>query len=135
MTSSTSGIYGSFGQANYSAAKLGCVGLSKTLALEGAKHNIHSNAIVPTAGSRLSAGVMPPDFADALKPAYIAPLVLWLCHQDCDATKGVFEVWKKLFLRVRDGNHYAIRRQGPVGLLLFVGSGQPDSISGKKDKL
>ncbi|XP_031413312.1 peroxisomal multifunctional enzyme type 2 [Meleagris gallopavo] len=103
MTSSAAGIYGNFGQANYSAAKLGLLGLSNTIAIEGRKYNIHCNTIAPTAGSRLTQTVMPQDLIDAFKPEYVAPLVLWLCHDTCMENGSLFEAVEARVLPLDSG--------------------------------
>jgi 3-hydroxyacyl-CoA dehydrogenase/3a,7a,12a-trihydroxy-5b-cholest-24-enoyl-CoA hydratase len=92
MTTSVAGIYGNFGQANYSAAKLGLFGLAQTLAIEGASKNILVNTVAPTAGSRLTETVLPKEVTQALKPEYVTPAVVLLCHESSTATARLFEV-------------------------------------------
>ncbi|KAK7115689.1 peroxisomal multifunctional enzyme type 2-like [Littorina saxatilis] len=101
MTASTSGLYGNFGQANYSAAKLGLLGLSNTLAIEGKKNNIFCNTIAPLAGSRLTSTVMPPDLIEGLKPDYNVPLVLYLCHDSSPTSGDCFEMGAGWISQVR----------------------------------
>jgi len=83
LTTSAAGLFGNFGQANYGSAKLALVGLMNTLKLEGAKYNIKVNTVAPLATTRLTQDVLPPDFADKLKPEFVTPLVLYLCSEEC----------------------------------------------------
>jgi putative sterol carrier protein len=76
-------LFGNFGQANYGAAKMGLVGFMNSLKLEGAKYNIKFNTVAPLATTRLTEDVLPPDFAEKLKPEFVAPLVLYLCSEQC----------------------------------------------------
>ncbi|KAK4142360.1 peroxisomal hydratase-dehydrogenase [Dichotomopilus funicola] len=92
-TTSTSGIYGNFGQANYSAAKCAILGLSRALAIEGAKYNIFVNTIAPNAGTAMTKTILPEELVQAFKPEYIAPLVLALCSDKVpNPTGGLYEV-------------------------------------------
>jgi NAD(P)-dependent dehydrogenase (short-subunit alcohol dehydrogenase family) len=97
MTTSSSGLYGNFGQSNYGAAKMALVGLMQTLALEGAKNNIHVNALAPTAATRMTEGLMPEAVLAALKPEAVVPAMLVLASREAPtrtilcAGAGTFE--------------------------------------------
>jgi NAD(P)-dependent dehydrogenase (short-subunit alcohol dehydrogenase family) len=82
VTTSSSGLYGNFGQTNYGAAKLGLIGLMNTLKLEGQKNNIHVNAIAPVAATRMTENLMPPAVLEQLKPEYVTPGVVFLCSEE-----------------------------------------------------
>jgi NAD(P)-dependent dehydrogenase (short-subunit alcohol dehydrogenase family) len=92
FTSSTSGIYGNFGQSNYGMAKLGLYGLTRTLAIEGRKNNIFVNAIAPTGGTRMTEGLIPQQVFEQLKPELVSPLVVYLGSENCQDTAGLYEV-------------------------------------------
>ncbi|MDB5464380.1 MAG: HlyD family secretion protein [Phenylobacterium sp.] len=92
VTTSSSGLYGNFGQSNYGAAKLGIIGFMNTLKLEGQKNNIHVNAIAPVAATRMTENLMPPAILERLKPEYVTPGVVFLCSEEaptgCILTAG-----------------------------------------------
>jgi NAD(P)-dependent dehydrogenase (short-subunit alcohol dehydrogenase family) len=82
VTTSSSGMYGNFGQANYGAAKMAVLGLMNTLKIEGQKNNIRVNAISPVAATRMTEGLMPPEVLEKLKPEYVTPGVVYLVSED-----------------------------------------------------
>ena len=90
MTTSAAGLYGNFGQTNYSAAKMGLVGFMNTLKLEGGKYNIKVNTVAPIAASRLTADILPPDLLDKMKPEFVAPMVLYLCSEACPVSGKIY---------------------------------------------
>jgi NAD(P)-dependent dehydrogenase (short-subunit alcohol dehydrogenase family) len=96
VTTSSTGLYGNFGQTNYGAAKLSLVGFMNTLKLEGAKDNIKVNAVCPVAGTRMTENIMPPDMLAMLKPEYVTPAVVFLASDEAptgmiiSAGAGVF---------------------------------------------
>ncbi|XP_070759806.1 peroxisomal multifunctional enzyme type 2 isoform X3 [Enoplosus armatus] len=129
MTTSAAGIYGNFGQANYSAAKLGLLGLANTLAIEGLQYNIKCNTIAPVASSRLTETVMSEDLLAFLKSEYVAPLVLWLCHEQCQENGGLFEVgagWMGKLRWERSLGHIVKQKNQPI---------TPEAVRDQWDKI
>lgn len=100
FTSSSSGLYGNFGQANYGAAKMAMVGLMNTLHLEGAKYNIHVNCLAPTAGTAMTEGLFPETVFKLLSPESVSPAIVFLAGPDAPSRKvlgaggGSFAVFK-----------------------------------------
>jgi NAD(P)-dependent dehydrogenase (short-subunit alcohol dehydrogenase family) len=88
-TSSNSGILGNFGQANYGAAKMGLVGLTRVLAAEGGKYNIKVNALAPIARTRMTEDLLGA-LADKLDPKLVSPVVAWLAHEDCPVSGEIY---------------------------------------------
>lgn len=90
-TTSAAGVFGNFGQTNYGAAKMGLVGLTRVLAVEGAKYNIKANVIAPLALTRMTEDIMGP-LASKVAPELVSPVVAYLCHEDCPVTGQIYSV-------------------------------------------
>src|SRR5207342_3455413 len=111
MTTSSSGLYGNFGQANYGAAKMALVGLMQTLALEGAKYDIRVNCLAPTAATRMTAGLMSEAVLKQLEPGSVTPGLLALVAEDAPtrailcAGAGAFE---RAYVTLTEGIHVGL---------------------------
>jgi NAD(P)-dependent dehydrogenase (short-subunit alcohol dehydrogenase family) len=90
-TSSAAGLFGNFGQTNYGAAKMGLVGFTRVLAVEGAKYNIKANAIAPLALTRMTENIMG-GLGDKLDPGLVSPLVAYLVSEECEVSGEVYSV-------------------------------------------
>jgi len=99
--SSAAGVYGNFGQVNYSTAKSGILGFTKSCALEGAKKGVLSNAICPLAASRMTETVMPKDLLQLLNPEAVVPMVLFMSHERSDLNGEVVEAGGGWFATIR----------------------------------
>ena len=122
MTTSSSGMYGNFGQSNYGAAKMAVLGFMNTLSLEGAKNNIHVNALAPTAGTRMTEDLMPPEVYAMLTPKSVSAGALVLCDEKAPtrtilcagaggyATANMFET-DGIFMSAQDQNPDLITEQ------------------------
>ncbi|ANP46721.1 SDR family oxidoreductase [Candidatus Viadribacter manganicus] len=100
-TSSAAGIYGNFGQTNYSSMKLALHGFTQALAVEGRSKNVHANTIAPAADSQLTRTVMSEEQLRPMRPEYVSPLAAWLCHEECAETGALFEAGGGWFGKLR----------------------------------
>ena len=106
FTSSSSGVFGNFGQSNYGSAKMAMVGLMNTLKIEGQKYNIHSNSITPVAYTRMTDGLLPDDVGESLQPEFVTPAVIYLSSEGApngaiiSAGAGVFS---RIFIHETNG--------------------------------
>ncbi|HEY5853522.1 MAG TPA: SDR family NAD(P)-dependent oxidoreductase [Aldersonia sp.] len=109
VATSTSGLYGNFGQANYGAAKMGLVGLINTLATEGAKHGITANAVAPLAATRMTEDVAPAEFLAQLPASFVAPFVTHLMSEECTDSAAVLVVGGGQVQRVQQFANAGVR--------------------------
>jgi len=122
-TASAAGLYGNFGQVNYGAAKMGIVGMMNCVAQEGARYNIKANTIVPTAGTRLTFTVMPEEMIGRVKPEYVAPLVAWICSEQCNETATMFSAGGGYYSRaaIVEGQGVVFDPSGEISIEMIAG--------------
>lgn len=123
MTSSGAGLWGSFGQANYGAAKLGIHGLALALMHEGADCGIKVNTVAPSAASRLAATAVSAANLAAMSPALVAPVVAYLCHESCPVSGGLLEAGM--------GHVDCVRFQRSRGVNFGPGGFQPEDVAAR----
>ncbi|MDY6904316.1 MAG: SDR family NAD(P)-dependent oxidoreductase [Thermodesulfobacteriota bacterium] len=99
MTTSAAGLYGNFGQTNYSAAKMALVGFMNTLKIEGAKYDIKVNTVAPLAASRLTEDIMPPEIFEKMDPAFVSAMTLYLCSERCPVSGNIYNAGMGFFNR------------------------------------
>lgn len=101
LVSSAAGLYGNFGQSNYAAAKMGMYGLAQSIALEGARENIHCNVVAPFGATEMNSATWDEERKALLKTKYVAPLITWLAHPDCSESGSMFEASAGSFKKLR----------------------------------
>ncbi|MFM0290872.1 SDR family NAD(P)-dependent oxidoreductase [Paraburkholderia megapolitana] len=126
MTTSSSGLYGNFGQSNYAAAKMALVGLMQTLSIEGKKYNIHVNALAPTAATRMTEGLIQDNLADMLSPEAVVPAMLVLAHESAPT---------RTILCAGAGTFEAAHITLTEGLHVGVGIDVPERLAGLLDRV
>ena len=127
FTSSSSGVYGNFGQSNYGAAKMAIVGLMNTLKIEGQKYNVCLNSITPVAYTRMTEGLIPEDFGKNLQPEYVTPAVIYLSGKD--APNGVI-------IAAGAGDYARIITHETMGVSLGTGEDMtPENIAANWDTI
>jgi NAD(P)-dependent dehydrogenase (short-subunit alcohol dehydrogenase family) len=126
FTSSASGIYGNFGQANYGAAKAAMVGLMNVLHLEGAKYDIRVNTLAPTAATAMTAGLLPPEAAALLSPESVTPAVLFLVGQDAPS---------RVILGAGAGAFAVTRIEETAGVYLDEAERTPETIAARWNEI
>ena len=122
MTTSSTGLYGNFGQANYGAAKLALVGLMQTLGIEGEKHNIHVNALAPTAATRMTEGLLSEKVLAQIQPEAVVPAMLVLAHESAPT---------RTTLCAGAGSFEAAHITMTQGIYLGVGSEVPEQLAAR----
>ena len=126
MTTSSSGLYGNFGQSNYGAAKMALVGLMQTLSIEGAKNDIRVNCLAPTAATRMTEGLLSKEVLDSLRPEAVVPAMLVLASQDAPM---------RTILCAGAGTFEAANITLTCGAFIGIGGEAPEQLAARLDEV